>query len=32
LTDAALKHLKKLKSENANSGSLLLRVGVKQGG
>ncbi|KAL6764736.1 iron-sulfur cluster assembly protein [Haematococcus lacustris] len=32
LTDKALSHLKKLKSENANPGSLLLRVGVKQGG
>ncbi|KAF5835331.1 hypothetical protein DUNSADRAFT_7563 [Dunaliella salina] len=32
LTEAALKHLKKLKNENQNSGNLLLRVGVKQGG
>jgi Fe-S cluster assembly iron-binding protein IscA len=32
LTDAALAQLQKLRAENANSGALLLRVGVKSGG
>ena len=32
LTDSALKHLRKLRAEQASAGNLCLRVGVRQGG